>query len=152
MSIGFLLQFYHDPQAFPAALITYLCDPVDFLLQTDILHRGDKTRLHDLERHLGNDNLLLTAAQVLDLGLGAQVDPSFTCAVSIHNPVTAHNCPASREIGAFDKGHDVFQLNVRLLHHGDASVDNLTQIMRRNLRGEAGRNSARAVNQKIRIT
>ncbi|MNC36088.1 hypothetical protein D3C75_845950 [compost metagenome] len=43
LSIRFLLQFHHNTQAIPAALVPHFCDTVDLLLQTDILHRGNKT-------------------------------------------------------------------------------------------------------------
>ena len=44
------------------------------------------------------------------------------------------------------------KLNIRLVHHGDASINNFTQIMRRNFRCKPSRNPADAINQQIRIT
>ncbi|MNI60512.1 hypothetical protein D3C73_1157350 [compost metagenome] len=71
LGIRLFLKLDHDPEAIASALVADFSNTFNLLFQPDILHGGDQSGLDDLERHLGNYNLLLSAAQRLNFRLGA---------------------------------------------------------------------------------
>ena len=63
-----------------------------------------------------------------------------------------HDDAARREIRTLDVVHEVEQICLGVIQHADTGVDDLAQIVGRNIRRHADSNSRRAVDQQVRET
>ncbi|VTR25553.1 Uncharacterised protein [Actinobacillus pleuropneumoniae] len=149
--VGILLQLHDDAKPFPSALVPNLGDAFDFFLKTNVFHCRNQSRLNNLIRNFRDDDLLFTTTKRFDVRLGSQIDATFACPISVQNALAAHDDTAGREVRAFDKRHDLVQLNLRLLHDGDARIDHFPQIVRRDFGGEARGDPASSVHKQIRV-
>ena len=111
----------------------------------------DQTRLVDHVGDLGDDDLRL-ALDLLNVGLGADDDLALARAVSRTDARLAHNDAAGREIRPLDAFHQVVQRAVGIFNEQIQPVNDLAQIVRRDVRCHADRDADRAVDQKIRVT
>ena len=62
----------------------------------------------------------------------------------------AKHQPARREIRPGDVFHQIGDFEVRVIDQGQRAVDDLAQVMRRNVGRHADRNALRAINQQVR--
>src|SRR5262249_43244995 len=112
----------------------------------------DQVRFVDLIRNFGDDDGLAIFGEVLDRSLGAHHEASAASAVGFENPGSAVDDSGGREIWALDELQNFRQLCVRIVNERDGGVDDLRQIVRRNLRGHADGDSVRSVDQQVRNT
>ena len=92
---------------------------------------------------------LLAAAKRFNVRLRPQINAAFACPIGIQNAFAAHDDSAGWEVRTFDKGHNLRQLNLRLLHNGNTSIDHFPQIVRRDFSGKARGNPASSVHKQV---
>ena len=110
----------------------------------------DQLRLVDHIGNLGHDDAVAVAGHLLDLALGAHDDPAAALVIGVVDAAPAENDAAGREIRPLDVLHQVVHGAVRVVQHADHAVDDLAQIVRRNVGRHADRNARRTVDQQVR--
>ena len=83
-------------------------------------------------------------------GFGAQLERAAAFGEVIQNALAAQNESAGREIRALHQTHDLAQMRVGLLHQQNGGVDDLGEIVRRDVGGHAHRDAGRSIDQQIR--
>ena len=101
--------------------------------------------------HLGDDDLVAAAAALLlDLGHGPQADRALAGAVGVEDPLAAHDQRAGGEVGALDELHEVVGGGVGVVDQVDGGVDDLAQVVGRDVGGHAHGDALAAVDQQVR--
>ena len=150
LGIGVLLEFDDDAHAlFAVRLVPQAGDPLQALvvdLVGDILHQA---RFVHLIGQLGHDDAGAVVAELLHLGAGA--DPDVTLAGGVGRPdaAAAHDDPPGGKIRALDVLHEVVQLGLGVIQHADGGVDDLPQVMGRDVGGHAHGDAGGAVHQEV---
>ncbi len=144
------LELDHHAIALAVALVAQVGDAVDLLLAHQFGDALDHRRLVHLVRDFGDDEGFAFLADGLDLDLAAHHDRAAAFLVGRVDAVAAEDDAAGREIRT---GHDLDQLvdgDCRIVDERDRSVDDLAEIVRRNIRRHADGDAACAVDQQIR--
>ena len=76
--IGIFFELNGNTKTIPVRLITNLCDTGHLVVNADIVDLFDQDCLVDFIRDLGNNDLLLAAFELLDLGFRADNHPALT--------------------------------------------------------------------------
>ena len=124
-------------------------DAVDALVFDQICHGLDQTRLVDHVRDFCNNDLALAVRQVNDLGLCADLDLAATGCISRTDAAAAHDNAAGREIRALDELADLVHLRLGMVDDIAGTVDNLREVVRRDVSRHADRDTGRAVYQQV---
>ncbi len=111
----------------------------DLLL--DHLNRG-------LERDVG-DHDACGATALVDFGVGAHLDRSLAGAVRVEDALAAQDLCASGEVGALHELHQVVGGGLGVLEHMHHGVDDLAQVVRRDVGGHAHRDPLGAVYEQV---
>ncbi len=150
LRFGAALQFDDDAHAVAIALVAHVGDFVDDLVIDQLGDALDEVRLVDLVRNLGDDDRFLVLRQVLDRSLGAHQEAAAPGAIGLHDAAAAMDEAAGGKVGALHELHDVGQRGVRIVHQRDGRIDNLGEIVRRNLGRHADGDAVRAVDDEVR--
>src|SRR5262245_11002783 len=114
-------------------------------------HAGVAALLHG-EWQLVDDDRRLAAAQLLDVRAGAHDDSPATRAVRLADPFAAEDDAAGREVRTLDVLGQPVDVDRRVVDHRDERVGDLAQVVRRDVRRHADRDSGGAVDEKVRET
>ena len=111
--------------------------------------------LDDLLRadHVGQfreDDALLAGGDLLDPGAGADLQAAASGFVAFTDTAQADDGAAGGEVGPRDEPHDRVQISVRVGQQVTQGVDDLDQVVRRDVRGHPHRDAGRAVHQQVR--
>ena len=87
---------------------------------------------------------------LLDLGLGPHDDRAAARRVGRADAGAAEDHAAGREIRTGDDLDQLFDRDVRIVDHGDAAVDHLAEVVRRDVGRHADRDAAGAVDEQVR--
>ena len=101
-------------------------------------------------RNLGHDNPLPVLLPVLNLCSRAHAQLAAAGMIGGTDAADAHNLRAGREVRAGDMLHQFVNRNFRVIDQSNDAVNDLTQVMRRNVGSHADRNTVGAVYQKMR--
>ena len=116
----------------------------------DLLDHAALPALANAIRQGGDDDCVLAAAQLLDVGARAHDDAAASGAVRVTDPGTAYDVAAGREIRAVDVLHQALDVDVRLLDHCHDGIDHLAEMVRWHVRGHTDSDAGRAVDKEIR--
>ena len=147
---GVALQLDHDAHALAVGLVADVGDAFDLLLAHQLGDLLDHRRLVHLIRDLGDDQRLALLAHGLGRDAAAHQDRAAALVIGGADARAAENEAAGREVGP---GNDLDQLvdgDGRIVEIGDAGVDHLAEIMRRDVGRHADGDAAGAVDQQIR--
>ena len=89
-------------------------------------------------------------ADVLDRSLGAHHEAAASGLVGVDDAALAVNEAAGREVGSLHELQQVRQAGLGIVHQRDGGVDDLGQIVRRDVRRHADGDSVRAINEQVR--
>ena len=147
-----LLELDDEPHAVAVALVADLGDAVDALVAHQLRDLGVQARLVDLVRDLGDDDLLAVAAplRLLDLAARAHDDAAASGAVGLLDAGVAVDDAARREVGPRHEAQQLVDREVGVSHQRDGRVDDLGEVVRRDVRGHAHGDAARAVDEQQR--
>jgi hypothetical protein len=104
-----------------------------------------------LVRDLGDDDLL-AARPVDDLGLGADLHRAAPGAVGRQDARTTHDLAARREVGALHELHQLLDRGLGVIEQMERRVDDLAEVVRRDVGGHADGDALAAVDQQVRET
>ena len=124
-------------------------DAVDALVLNEVGHRLDQACLVDHVRDLGDLDLAFAVRQLDDLGLGAHLDLAAAGRVGRADAAAAHDHAAGREVRPLDELADLVQLGLRVVDDVADAVDDLGQVVRRDVGRHADRDARRAVYQQV---
>ena len=116
----------------------------------DLLDHTAFAGLTDAVRELRDDDRALAAAELLDVGAAAHVDAAATGAIRITDAAATDDRAAGRKVRALDVLREPLDVDRRVLDHRDDRVDDLAEIVRRNVRRHADSDAGRAVDQQVR--
>ena len=144
------LQLEDDAHAVAIAFVANFRNAFDLLLVHQSSGGFDQPRFVHLVRNLGDDDRFAVLAHRLGGGLGAQFESAATLGEVIDDPLPAEDESAGREIGTLHHVRNFRQRRVGLLHQRNGRVDDLGEIVRRDIGRHADRDARRSVDQQIR--
>ena len=140
----------NDLHTLTRGMVLDVGDAVNALVLDQICHGLDQTRLVDHVRNLGNNDLALAVRQVYDLGLCADFNLAAAGRIGSANTAAAHDNAAGREVRTLDELTDFVHLGFRVVDDIAGAVDNLGEVVRRDVGRHADRDTGRTVYQQVR--
>jgi hypothetical protein len=131
-------------------LVAQVADPVQLLLAHELGDARDQVGSVHVVGDLGDDDLLHAALHLLGVGLAADADDALARPQVAEDGLAPGDDAARREIRAL---HDVAELvhgDGRPVEDGAGRVDDLAQVVGRDVRRHADRDAGRAVHQQVR--
>ncbi len=121
------------------------------LLVVDLIgHVFDEHPLVDLIGQLGDDDADAVLAELLELRAGAENELAAAGGVGGADTRAAHDDAPCREVGACDVGHQIGEGGLRIVEHADAGVDDLGEVMGRDIGRHTDGDTGRAVDEQVR--
>ena len=124
-------------------------DALDDLVVDQLLDLGRGGRDRGLVRHLGDDDGVALLA-LDDLGPGPQLHRALAGGVGVDHALAAHEQSAGGEVRCLDELHQVLDLGLGVLEEVDGGVDDLAQVVGRDLRRHADGDALGAVDEQVR--
>lgn len=109
----------------------------------------DKLLLVDAIRNLRDDNLIVLVA-ALNLGLSTHHNTSTTGGISIANALQTIDIRSRGEVRSRNILHQSVEVDVGIVNICAAAIDNLVEVMGRNVCGHAHGNTVASVDQEVR--
>ena len=149
LRVGVAADVHHDLHALARGMVLDVGDAVDALVLDQVRHGLDQARLVDHVRDLGDLDLAFAVGQLDDLGLGAHLDLAAAGRIRGADAAAAHDHAAGREVRPLDELADLIQFSFRVVDHVADAVDDLGQVVRRDVGRHADRDARRAVDQQV---
>ena len=149
LRVGIAANIHDNLHTFTRGMVLNVRDAVDALVFDQICHGLDQTRLVDHVRDLGNDDLALAVRQIYNLGLCANLDLAAAGCIGGANAAAAHDNAAGREVRSLDELADLVHLRLGMVDDIAGAVDDLREVMRRDVGRHADRDTGRAVHQQV---
>ncbi|MNG94648.1 hypothetical protein D3C79_536630 [compost metagenome] len=144
-------DFNHDAHAVFVGLVTQRADAFHAFFFYQLGDLLDQTRFVHLIRDFVNNNGFAAGFGVgFYFGTSAQVDFTAPGTVSLFDATATVDDRRRREVRPRDVFHQAFDADVFIIDVSQAAVDNLRQVMRRNVGGHADSDTRRAVDQQVR--
>ena len=148
---GVALQLDHDAHAVAVGFVAHLGDALDALVAHrfgDLLLQG---RLVDLVGDLVDDQRRAVAADFLGDDLRPHHDRAAPGRVGGADAGAAQDGAAGREVRPRHDRHQLLEVDLGPVHHGQRRVDHLAEVVRRDVGRHADRDAAGAVDEQVRI-
>ncbi len=146
---GFALELDHHPEPLAIALVAEIGDALDLLVAHelgDALEQGGLVHLiGDLAHHDGE----AVAADLLDLGAGADDDRAPPAGIGPGKPAPPENDAPGGKVGAGDDLHQGGKRKLGVVDQGERGVDHLARIVGRDVGRHADRDPARPIHEEI---
>ena len=149
LRFGSALEFDHDAHAVAIAFVANVGDVVDGLVVDQVGDALDQACLIHLVRNLGDDDRLLVLVDVFDGGPGAHHETAAASAVRLEDSGATVNDGRRRKIRSLHKFQNLRQLRSGIIHQRDRGIDDLGQVVRRNLGRHANRDAIGPVDQQV---
>src|SRR3989338_5394487 len=144
----------HDDADVRGGLVAQVADALELLLLHQVGNAADKLALVHAIRNGGDDDARFAPSR---LPAGRQVVHDLRLAAHDHRPFAAAVCmldirliesdATQREIGAFDELEQIVGRRVRIVDEIDGGVDDLAEIVRRDIGRHPDRDAERAVEE-----
>ena len=145
------LELDDDAHAVAIGFVAHVADVVDDLVVDQLGDAFDERGLVDLVGDLGDDDRLLLLGEVLDGDAGAHDEAATAGCVGLRNAGAAVDEAAGGEIGTLHVLEDFIERwPWDCSPIDDAGVDDLGEIVRRNVGGHADGDAAGAVDDQVR--
>ena len=137
-----LFQVQHDPNPVPVGLIPKVLNTLDLLLPNQVSDLFDQFCLvHRVGQLCENNALPVCPLVPLDQGSSTYPDDPFSRPVGIPDPLLPVDDPAGGKIRTGNVLQEIVFVYFRVLDESDQSIHQFTQIVRRNVRCHANRDS-----------
>ena len=150
LGVGVLFQLNDDAHAVSVGLVAQVGDALEALVLDLIGNVLDQTALVDLIGQLGHDDADPALAVLLKFRASAHEDPAPAGRIGGADAGAAQDDALGREIRALDVLHDVGKLRLGVVQDLDAGVNDLAQVVGRDVGRHADRDARRAVHQQVR--
>src|SRR5712692_4560590 len=144
------LQFDDDAHAFARGFIAHVGDAFELFGLHQFGDALDQPRFVHLIRNLRDDDALAVLGGLFDGGLGAHGKAAAARFVSGFDAFAARDVRPGRKIRPRHNFHYFLERRVRLFDQQNGGVHDLAQIVRRDVRGHADGDAARAIDEQIR--
>ena len=148
VGIGIFLHVNHDAHSLATGLIIDIRNAVEFTLLDQIGNILDQHTFVDSIRNLRNNDLVV-ALTGLNLHLGTHDDTATSGLVGFLNTLESINISPCREIRSRNVTHQFTARDRRIVDIGATTVDDLAQIVRRNIGSHTHGNTISAINKKV---
>ena len=145
------LELNDDAHAHAVRLIADIADALELLVVYQFRDLGNQRRLVDHVRNLGDNDALAVVCHRLDIGLGAHDDAAAAGGISVIDAPAAQDQAASREVWSLDTLHEFLIGRIRLRDQLDHAVDDLAEIMRRDVGRHTDGDAGGTIDQQVRI-
>ena len=149
LRFGAALQLDHDPHAVAVAFVADVGDVVDGLAVDQLGDALDQPRLVHLVGNLGDDDGVALFGQVLDGRLGAHQEAAAAVGVGVLDSLASVDEAAGREVRPLHQLENLFERGVRLIDQLNGGVDDLAQVVRRNVGRHAHGDTVGAVDEQV---
>ena len=150
LGVGVLAHVDDDAHSLAVGLIVQVTDALDPLVLDEVCNVLDEARLIDHVRDLRHDDLGAAVLLFLDGGTAAQGDLAAAGGVGSTDAAAAHDDAGGGEVRAFDMLHQAGQVDVRVFDIRHTAVDDLAQVVGRDVGGHADCDALAAVDQQVR--
>ena len=138
-----------QPGAFLVGLVGDVDDAGQAALADQVADADEQAVAGDLVGELGHDQALAAAVVLLDADLGPDPDRAAPGQQGVADPGGAHDRGAGGEVGALDPAEQVLAGQLRVVDQGDGGVDDLAQVVGRDLGRHADGDALRPVGQQV---
>ena len=142
LGVGITLQIENDPHPLPVRFIPDVRNIFELLFVDKVGDFFDKVCLVHLVRYFRHHNALAFPFSCFDVRLGTDDDAASARGVRAPDPFITVNDPTRREVGGLDKLHQLLIREGIFLDERDASVDDLIEVVRRDVCGHADSDAA----------
>ena len=142
------LETQHQAHLALGRLVVQLGDAVELAVVDEFLHLDDELVRAHLVRQFGDHDEVAPGA-LLDLGLAAQLDGATAGPIGVHDPLAAHDERPGGEIGTLDELHEVVRCGLGVGEQMVHRVDDLGEVVRRDVRGHADGDALGTVHQQV---
>ena len=150
LGVGVALELDHEQRGVAGRRVAHVANAFD----APVVHElGDLLADHldrRLVRQLGDHDAGVAARGLLDLRDGAQLDGAATGCVGVVDPAAPEDLRAGREVGPQHDLHEVFVGGVGVVEHERGRVDELAEVVRRDVGGHPDGDPTRAVGEEVR--
>ena len=136
-----------DSHTASARLVTKCSQTLDLLLTVEICDTRNEHRLVYHIGDLGEDDLMLF---LVYLGSCSDVDSAAAGLICLTDTARAVDDSGGGEVGSFDKLHKLVNRALGIVNSVDRTVNNLGEVMRRNVGRHTNRDTDRSVYEKVR--
>ena len=150
LGIGVSFQLDDHAHSVAVRLVAQIRDPLEALfvhLVGDVL---DELALVDLVGQLRHDDAGAALAVLLKLRAGAHDDLAAAGEIRLPDPAAAHDDAPGGKVRPGDVLHEIGERGLGVIQHADAGVDDLGEIMGRDIRRHADRDARGAVYEQVR--
>ena len=149
LGIGVPLQLDDNAHTVPVGLVPDVGDALQALVLHLVGHILDEHPLIHLIGDLGDDDAGTILAELLKLVTSPDRNPAPAGGVGRPNAAAAHDDAPGGEIGAVDVLHQVGEGTLRIVQHTDHGVDDLGEVVGRDVGGHAHGDAAGAIDQQV---
>ena len=149
LGIGLPLQFDDDAHTGAVGLVADVGDALQALVVDLVGHVLDEHPLVDLVGDLRDDNPGAVLAELLKVGSGPEGQAALARGVGGPDAGPAQNDALGGEIGAGDVLHQVGQSGLGVVQDADAGVDDLGEVVGRDVGGHAHGDAGGTVDQQV---
>lgn len=149
LCVGVLADVHHDAHTLAVGLIVQAGDALDALFLHEVGHVLDETGLVDHIRNFRNDDLGTTILGLFDGSTAPQSNFAAAGGVGGADAASAHDDACSGEVRSLDVLHQAGQVDVGVLDIGHAAVDDLTEVVGRDVGGHTDGDALTAVDQQV---
>ena len=149
LRVGIAANIHDNLHTLARGMVLNVRDAVDALILDEICHGLDQTSLVYHVRDFRNNDLALAVRQIYNLGLCADLDLAAAGRIGGADAAAAHDNAAGREVRALDELADLVHLRLGMVDDIAGAVDDLREVMRRDVGRHADRDAGRAVYQQV---
>ena len=149
LRVGIAANIYDNLHTLARGMVLNIGDALNPLILDEICHGFDQTGLVYHVRDFRNNDLALAVRQVYDLGLSADFDLAAAGRVGGADAAAAHDNAAGREVRSLDELADLVHLRLGMIDDIAGAVDDLREVVRRDVGCHADRDAGRAVYQQV---
>ena len=150
LRVGVALELDDEARGVTRRLVAYVADAFDLA----VVHQfGDLLADHldrRLVRHLSDRDADVALAALFDLGHGAHLDGAAAGRVGVVDPAAPEDQCARREVGSLHELHEIHDGRVGVVEQVLHRVDDLAEVVRRDVRRHADGDPAAPVDQEVR--
>ena len=146
---GLALYGDHNPHTCAVGMVLHIADALDALILDQVGNGFNQARLVHLVGQLGDNDVITPVLFLLNLGPGPHNNTPAPGGVCRPDAAAPHDDGAGGEIRPFDVLHQLLKGGVWVVDERTHAVDDLTHIMRRNIRRHADRDARGAVDQQV---
>ena len=149
LRVGLFLQLDDDPHAVAVGLVVQVADALDALVLDKVRDALDEAGLVDHVGNFGDDDLEAAVLLLFNFRAAPQGDLAAAGGVGRPDAAAAHDDAAGGEVGAFDVLHQAGQVQLGVVDEGHRPVDDLAEVVGRDVGGHAHGDAGGAVDQQV---